>query len=76
MNDYFEHMNNRDKSQPLTDAAKAWDRAELEGRLHPPAAPPDTRPRDPVYNKLIEFNIKATIGGKPLLDNFNPDPFK
>jgi hypothetical protein len=57
-------------SAELDRIAEAWDRAEREGRLVEPTARPDTRPRDALYNRVITFTPKVTIGGKPLSNPF------
>jgi hypothetical protein len=45
----------------LKKAADAWDRAEREGRLNPPAGP-DTQPRNSITNRPVPINIKGTWG--------------
>jgi hypothetical protein len=55
----------------LEKAAAAWDAAEREGRLNPPAPEPDTRPRNTLYNQPVPITVKFTIG-KGTLHN----PFK
>jgi hypothetical protein len=57
-------------STELDRAAAAWDKAEREGKLATPTEP-DTRPRDALYGKVIDFNVKVTVNGKSL---HNPQP--
>jgi hypothetical protein len=41
------------------------------GKAEPTPEPPDTRPRDALYNQPITFTPKISINGKPLT---NPQP--
>ena len=55
----------------LEKAAEAWDKAEREGRLLNPPAPPDTRPRDALTNRPITFTPKVTVNGN-VIDTSTP----
>lgn len=48
----------------LEESAKRWDEAEREKLFHPQSPPPDTRPRDPVYNKPITFTPQISVDGR------------
>jgi hypothetical protein len=48
-------------SAELDAAAKAWDAAEREGRLKPPA-PADPRPVNSLTNQPVPIHVKVTIG--------------
>jgi hypothetical protein len=59
----------------LKKAAEAWDKAEREGRLNPPAPAPDTRPRNSLTGQPVPITVKFTIGKGQLHNPYPRRPF-